>query len=37
MITYVNNGNIGQYRILYEKATRDLMAHNSTNELVEPS
>lgn len=37
MITYVNNSNAGQYRILYEKATRELMAHNEENLLVKPS
>ena len=36
MITYVDNSNAQQYRVLYEKATRDLMAHNSSNELVAP-
>ena len=36
MITYVNNANAGQYRVLYEKATRDLMAHTESNQLVTP-
>ena len=36
MITYVNNSNAGQYRVLYEKATRDLMAHNELNQLITP-
>ena len=37
MITYVNNSNAGQYRVLYEKATRDLMAHDDSSQLIKPS
>ena len=37
MITRINNVNSENYRILYEKATRDLMAYNEDNELVRPS
>lgn len=36
MITYVNNSNAGQYRVLYEKATRDLMAHDEHGNLIAP-
>ena len=36
MITRINNVNSENYRILYEKATRELMAYNEENELVRP-
>ena len=36
MITYVNNSNAGQYRVLYEKATKDLMARGEDNRLITP-
>ena len=36
MIKLINNVNSENYRILYEKATRELMAYNEENELVRP-
>lgn len=36
MITYVNNSNAEQYRILYARATRDLMNHNAEGGKVNP-
>jgi hypothetical protein len=36
MITYVNNSNAEQYRILYAKATKDLMNHNAEGGKVNP-
>ena len=37
MITYVNNSNAGQYRVLFEKATKDLMRYNEERRLVSPA
>ena len=36
MITYVNNSNAEQYRVLYAKATADLMSHNSEGQKISP-
>lgn len=36
MITYVNNSNAEQYRVLYAKATKDLMSHNSEGNAINP-
>ena len=36
MITYVNNSNAEQYRILYARATKDLMSHNAEGGQVNP-
>lgn len=36
MITYVNNSNAEQYRILYARATKDLMSHNAEGGKVNP-
>ena len=36
MITYVNNSNAEQYRVLYARATKDLMSHNAEGEIVNP-
>ena len=36
MITYVNNSNAEQYRVLYARATKDLMSHNAEGGKVNP-
>lgn len=36
MITYVNNSNAEQYRVLYARATKDLMSHNAEGGQINP-
>ena len=36
MITYVNNSNAEQYRVLWRKATKDLMGHGENGVVIAP-